>query len=183
MRTWFELPIGNSVRLPKSRLCSITATGPVQSRRSSSSMAAIGTSEPLVRINRPNTTPRDQWSESLSRCQRSRHLPSLRGMQSSWRTQEQASHRHRVWKSFAVPVFAVLHKHPVPAAELLIPVRPTPSSGTKNCTVSALPTMSSRTRLPNTARIRMLASRTIALLLMPSRRQVSWACLSVCGRF
>ena len=39
------------------------------------------------------------------------------------------------------------------------------------------------TRRPRTARIRMLASKTRALLLMPPQTPVSWACLRVYGWF
>lgn len=49
------------------------------------------------------------------------------------------------------------------------------SMGEKNCTLSALSTISSRTRLPSTARIRMLASRTIALSLIFIWMRSSWA--------
>ena len=49
------------------------------------------------RINPPNTVPRDPRSRSQSLCQRNQHPPSIRGNQSSWCTQVQASHRHHVW--------------------------------------------------------------------------------------
>ena len=51
--------------------------------------------DPFIRINLPNTVPRDRWSRSLFRCQRSRHLLSIQDRLSSWHRRAQASHQPR----------------------------------------------------------------------------------------